>query len=830
MIIYFLQQLNHYNALLVLAGASLIIISSPFFTLFDKTNREYQTVLDNLSMEGSQMSMTLKTSELLRTSHSCCFAVVLPMTVDILMDLYLKIKGMPIASHLYDRCCLLLFFVVPSILYLCFGQSLYFPGIYVALFYAQYLVMATISCKTVLVEYMEKSPVILPCSLYLALITHCLSSCIRCLEHLYSLSFGVAGLLLSSITFVITVFSLIYWSHITRQRQYRRNCFIPSDEEYYNWIFMLALVASSSWALAAGYFWPTNNWREISDSLLVAYTYIQLGFIVIVTVLPGRIVRMKAILTSEMLSLKQIFVRYVSHEIRSPLNVVHAGLELVLLDLRQADEELGHRLRDAVELVEDIFTASDSAITILNDLLNYEHLDSGNFKLDMSYKPLLRIFENKLKCAGLMAKQKGMDFSVVDETNSTEAGLLQGALRWTTPASEDLEMNSPEVLVTKVVPVAFTFLSDATIVGAHLLIDSGKIDQVLQNLLTNAFKFTPAKKSVKVHISCRPLVAGFVSLPSVTPVVGYLRVEVTDTGAGIAKEHQESVFGEFAQFNRNKLQGGGGSGLGLWISRRIIDLHQGRMGFSSEGLGCGCSFFFELPLYSHPVVSPDELDLSLIEPGRSSSTVTKLLVRDATEGDESTFFDSVKLCDAPVFQFQSDKHGSQSEVREASNNVVFDHVFQQMLQPRLSSVSKVFPADGGRKTGINILVVDDSHLNRKIVRKILESAVDMFPELIITEADDGLSAVKEVKQQGAMGVKFDFILMDFIMTTMNGPEATAILRDSLHYKGVIIGITGNALPTDIDTFLMSGADEVLIKPLTRRKLLDPIQSYLLLKL
>jgi hypothetical protein len=125
--------------------------------------------------------------------------------------------------------------------------------------------------------------VILPCSLYLALFTHCLSSCIRCLEHLFSFSFGFAGIVLSSITFALTIFSLIYWSHLTHQRQIHRNCFIPTDEEYYNWIFMLALVASSSWAIAAGYVWQTNNWREISDSLLVAYTYIQLGFIVIVT-------------------------------------------------------------------------------------------------------------------------------------------------------------------------------------------------------------------------------------------------------------------------------------------------------------------------------------------------------------------------------------------------------------------------------------------------------------------------------------------------------------------------------------------------------------------
>ena len=60
----------------------------------------------------------------------------------------------------------------------------------------------------------------------------------------------------------------------------------------------------------------------------------------------------------------------------------------------------------------------------------------------MSYKPLLRAFEGKLKCAELMARQKGMDFSVEDDTTATEAGLLKGALRWTANVTGDLEANT----------------------------------------------------------------------------------------------------------------------------------------------------------------------------------------------------------------------------------------------------------------------------------------------------------------------------------------------------------------------------------------------------
>jgi len=71
------------------------------------------------------------------------------------------------------------------------------------------------------------------------------------------------------------------------------------------------------------------------------------------------------------LSLKQVFVRFVSHEIRSPLNVVLAGLELLRADLNS-----GVNLSIS-DLIDDMQSAAETAITILNDLLNYEHMDAG---------------------------------------------------------------------------------------------------------------------------------------------------------------------------------------------------------------------------------------------------------------------------------------------------------------------------------------------------------------------------------------------------------------------------------------------------------------------
>ena len=71
---------------------------------------------------------------------------------------------------------------------------------------------------------------------------------------------------------------------------------------------------------------------------------------------------------------------------------------------------------------------------------------------------------------------------------------------------------------------------------------------------------------------------------------GSITIKVKDTGAGMTKENLAQLFQEGVQFNANKLQGGGGSGLGLWISKGIVDLHRGLIYATSEGIGLGSTF------------------------------------------------------------------------------------------------------------------------------------------------------------------------------------------------------------------------------------------------
>ncbi len=98
--------------------------------------------------------------------------------------------------------------------------------------------------------------------------------------------------------------------------------------------------------------------------------------------------------------------------------------------------------------------------------------------------------------------------------------------------------------------------------------------------------------------------------------VGTLKISVTDTGAGISVDNQSKLFGQFQKFNAKDLQGGGGSGLGLWLSRKIVELHGGEMGFASEGEGCGTMFYVALPTYR---VNRRLLDV----PEMSASTATR---------------------------------------------------------------------------------------------------------------------------------------------------------------------------------------------------------------
>ncbi|MEO5588330.1 MAG: HAMP domain-containing sensor histidine kinase [Gemmatimonadaceae bacterium] len=120
-----------------------------------------------------------------------------------------------------------------------------------------------------------------------------------------------------------------------------------------------------------------------------------------------------------------------------------------------------------------------------------------------------------------------------------------------------------------------------------LIGDRDKIIHVLTNLLGNAFEFTPSGGRVWINASRYP-----------EEPAEFVVIEVGDTGKGIAPDHHELIFREFAQVDSSASRAHHGTGLGLTIARRFVELHGGRIWVESE-LGAGSRFFFTLPI--HPL-------------------------------------------------------------------------------------------------------------------------------------------------------------------------------------------------------------------------------------
>lgn len=113
---------------------------------------------------------------------------------------------------------------------------------------------------------------------------------------------------------------------------------------------------------------------------------------------------------------------------------------------------------------------------------------------------------------------------------------------------------------------------------------------------------------------------------------------------------------------------------------------------------------------------------------------------------------------------------------------------------------------------LKLLIVDDSKMIRKIVSKVIGSLGHTCDE-----ADSGVEGVEMMQRAIQAGANYDVVLMDNNMPMMMGVDATRIMREQLGFKGIILGVTGYDIQDDISKFLAHGADQVVMKPMTKEK-------------
>ena len=261
-------------------------------------------------------------------------------------------------------------------------------------------------------------------------------------------------------------------------------------------------------------------WVDTNERTLVIYCALYVFCSIVLTVLPSRLLRTISDTQESALRLKREFVRYVSHEIRSPLNVAHAGLEILKGEL-----EASGATNFVRELLDDIFFASNTAIEILNDMLQYEYIDSGTFKLDLAVTPVLRVFEGRLGAYKFMASKKSISLRIEDRVHVSDSYVSDDLELGNRSDQDDNDNDDNDPLYSNV-----------------LYIDKFRVEQILRNLMSNAIKFTPEGGHITMVFS-RVAAAADLSEQNhpihelqdeslVKSVEGYLRIEVVDSGAG----------------------------------------------------------------------------------------------------------------------------------------------------------------------------------------------------------------------------------------------------------------------------------------------------------
>ena len=246
---------------------------------------------------------------------------------------------------------------------------------------------------------------------------------------------------------------------------------------------------------------------------------------------------------------KSEFLANMSHELRTPLNAIIGFTEIIL------DKHFGELNSTQEDYLHDVLQSSRHLLSVINDILDLSKVEAGRLDLNIWEFNLEGLLSNSF----IMIKEKA-------QKNAIKLSL-------------DLDDRLPEIIQA----------------------DERKIKQVLFNLLANAIKFTKSGGhiAVKANLTDREEWKKHLSHgePEETAPEGTLvKISVIDNGIGIHKEDLERIFSPFEQVDGSSSRRYQGTGLGLSLTRRLVELHNGKIWAESKGSGKGSTFSFILPI------------------------------------------------------------------------------------------------------------------------------------------------------------------------------------------------------------------------------------------
>jgi two-component system, sensor histidine kinase and response regulator len=406
----------------------------------------------------------------------------------------------------------------------------------------------------------------------------------------------------------------------------------------------------------------------------------------------------------------------------------------------------------------------------------------------------------------------------------------------------------------------------------RLIGDMSRIRQVLVNLVINAIKFTD-KGEV------------FIKLENIRPVDGddvELQFKVADTGIGIPEEHRDLIFEKFSQVDNSTTRTYGGAGLGLSISKSLVEMMGGKIWFESE-LGKGSTFYFTLPLKldwekegriarvqpnfrGTPVLVVDDngtnrsvlrkmLSLwgfEVLEAGGGRAALSMLYNMDGKPpliiaDKQMPGMDGIEFAEhvrnsigrkikillltswgGMSFSEIRDRGIDETIIKPVKSSKLYEVVSRLMKEvldwregDEVGQAGSPFESASARvREKPRVLVVDDTPDNQNLAKRILE--IGGYEVDVASGGQEGVAAARESS--------YDLILMDVQMPVMDGFEATRAIREWEKSKSLdrtpIIAVTAHALMGYREKCLENDMDDYITKPLTKKLLLEIVKKWL----
>lgn len=509
---------------------------------------------------------------------------------------------------------------------------------------------------------------------------------------------------------------------------------------------------------------------------------------------------------------KTTFLSNMSHDIRTPMNAI---IGFSAMAARHIDNK--ERVKDCLE---KILSSSNHLLSLINDILDMSRIESGKLKIQTKECNIPEMIHSLLSIIQPQIKAKQLDFYV-----------------------DTFDIKNEDVYA-----------------------DPLKLNQVFINILSNSIKFTPTGGILLLRIRQKT------SAPK-----GYGAYEFIfkDTGIGMSEQFLKHIFEPFERESSTTKTGIGGTGLGMSITKNIIDMMGGEIEVHSER-GKGTEFKINLVLKlqedkqtEHTIEELKNLRALVVDDDFDTcDSITKMLsqigmrsewttssresvyrVRKAVEdGDafhtcildwlmpEQNGIETAKKIrkvvgdEMPIIILTAyDWSDLEEEAREAGVTAFCSKpLFMSDLKSALLSANNLrkeevpefdwTKEDFGSK---RVLVVEDNELNREIARDILEEA-----GFVVETAGDGSVAVQMVEKSEEN--HYGLVLMDIQMPVMDGHEATMIIR-MMDRKDVeslpIIAMTANAFEEDKETALKCGMDAHIAKPLDIKVLMELLSKF-----